>query len=149
MATIKQVMTLLGQQGIDDDTRHEMVYNFTAGRTSSIRDLTGKELEDFCNRLQNRVESADKEILMRQKRSVVLTIASRTGIKKPDSWTEFNRWMQNNSVLKKPLNEYSFDELDELTRQFRGLEANYKSSASKAGTKAWYHSTGIPQPSNN
>ena len=142
-------MTLLGQQGIDEETRHEMVYRFTGGRTTSIRDLTGKELEEFCNRLQNQVTSADMEILMRQKRSTVLTIATRTGIKEANSWSKFNHWMENSSIFKKPLNQYSFEDLDQLIRQFRGLEANYKNSANKAGTKAWHHSTGIPRPSDN
>jgi hypothetical protein len=147
MATIRQAMTLLGQQGIDDETRHEMIYRFTGGRTTSIRDLSTKELEQFCNRLQEK--TADREILMRQKRSVVLTLATRTGIKEPDSWTNFNRWMLNSSKYKKALTEYDFEELDELTAQFRGLESNYKKSADKAGTKAWHHKTGIPRPSEN
>lgn len=149
MATIKQVMTLLGQQGIKDETRHEMVYEFTNGRTTSIADLSPRELQQFCDRLQQKCNSADQEILMRQKRSVVLTIATRTGIKEADSWSKFNLWMNNSSIFKKPLNSYSFEELDQLIRQFRGLESNFKSSAAKAGTKAWHQKTGIPRPSEN
>lgn len=149
MATLRQVMTLLGQQKIDEDTRHEMVYTFTGGRTTSVTDLSPQELQEFCNRLQNKVNSGDLEILMRQKRSTVLTIATRTGIKEPDSWSKFNLWMNNSSVFKKSLNLYNFDELDQLIRQFRGLESNYKQSAAKPGTKAWHHNTGIPRPSEN
>ena len=79
------------------------------------------------------------QMTLRDKRSIVLTIATRTGIKDADSWEKFNRWMLNNSVLKKELHKYKLDELDKLIKQFRGLEANYRKSAEKTGTKAWMH----------
>jgi hypothetical protein len=91
----------------------------------------------------------EKEILMRNKRSTVLAIATRTGIKKPDTWEEFNTWMKSKSVLKKDLHRYDFDELDQLIRQFRALERNYEASSGKTGTKAWYHKNGLPQASFN
>ena len=75
------------------------------------------------------------EMNLRDKRSIVLIIATRTGIKDADSWEKFNRWMLNNSVLKKELHKYKLDELDKLIKQFRGLEANYRKSAEKTGTK--------------
>ncbi|NLN33847.1 MAG: hypothetical protein GX159_09685 [Flavobacteriaceae bacterium] len=93
--------------------------------------------------------SPEVEILMRNKRSTVLTIATRTGIKKPDTWDEFNNWMKTKSVHKKDLHRYSSDELDDLIRQFRALESNFKKSAEKVGTKAWYQKTGLPQASFN
>jgi len=75
----------------------------------------------------------------REKQSIILTIATRTGIKEPDSWTKFNEWMLNSSVQKKELHKYNSDELDKLIKQFRGIESNYKKSAEKTGTKAWRH----------
>lgn len=68
-----------------------------------------------------------------------MTIATRTGIKELDSWKKFNQWMLNNSCLKKELHQYNLDELDQLIKQFRGLENNYNKSACKVGTKAWIH----------
>jgi hypothetical protein len=93
--------------------------------------------------------SAEMELIMKRKRSVILTLATHTGIKEPDSWTKFNNWMKNSSILKKELNAYEYDELDDLTKQFQALKANYENSAEKMGTKAWHHSTGIPKPSTN
>jgi len=93
--------------------------------------------------------SAEMELIMKRKRSIILTIATKTGIKEADSWTKFNNWMKNSSIYKKELHAYDFDELDELTKQFRGLEANYKNSSEKVGTKAWHHATGIPKASSN
>ena len=93
--------------------------------------------------------SAEMELIMKRKRSVILTLATHTGIKEPDSWTAFNNWMLHSSIHKKALNAYEYDELDDLTKQFQALKANYENSAEKMGTKAWHHSTGIPKPSSN
>ncbi|MDP2061330.1 MAG: hypothetical protein U1C58_06180 [Flavobacteriaceae bacterium] len=144
MATIKQLMTLLGRAGIREEARREMIYNFTGGRTQSARDLNTKELLSLCNKLQANQQQDQIELIMRRKRSVVLTIATRTGIKEPNGWSKFNLWMKNRSIFKKELHNYDFDELDQLVRQFRGLEANFNRSAEKPGTKAWHQATGIP-----
>lgn len=93
--------------------------------------------------------SAEMELIMKRKRSIILTLATHTGIKEADSWTKFNNWMLNSSIHKKALNAYGYDELDELTKQFQALKANYENSAEKMGTKAWHHATGIPKPSSN
>ncbi len=149
MATIKQVMTLLGKAGIKEELKKEMVYNFTNGRTQSVRELNARELNLLYNQINTKTQSADMELALRRKRSVVLTLATETGIKAPDNWTRFNGWMHKSSVLKKELHAYDYDELDVLIRQFRGLKANYDHSAAKTGTKAWHHATGIPTISNN
>lgn len=93
--------------------------------------------------------SAEMELIMKRKRSVILTLATYTGIKEPDSWIKFNNWMINSSIHKKALNGYEYEELDDLTKQFQALKANYEHSAEKTGTKAWHHATGIPKPSTN
>lgn len=93
--------------------------------------------------------SAEMELIMKRKRSVILTLATYTGIKESDSWTKFNNWMINSSIHKKALNGYEYEELDDLTKQFQALKANYEHSAEKTGTKAWHHATGIPKPSTN
>ena len=93
--------------------------------------------------------SAEMELIMKRKRSVILTLATHTGIKEPDSWVKFNSWMKNSSIHKKALNAYEYDELDDLTKQFQALKANYENSAEKTGTKAWHHATGIPKPCSN
>jgi hypothetical protein len=116
-------------------------------------------VENYLNNKKRVIETAKKEssqslsvemeLIMKRKRSVILTLATHTGIKEPDSWVKFNNWMKNSSILKKELNAYEYDELDNLTKQFQALKANYENSAEKMGTKAWHHSTGIPKPSSN
>lgn len=93
--------------------------------------------------------SAEMELIMKRKRSVILTLATHTGIKEADRWTKFNDWMKNSSIHKKALNAYDYHELDDLTKQFQALKANYENSAKKVGNKAWHHATGIPKTSSN
>lgn len=149
MASIKQAMTLFSKAGIKEDLRRQMLFSLTSGRTTSMRDLSQKELGMLCNKLNNTNSQSQQELVMRRKRSVVLKLATSTGIKAIDSWDRFNAWMLKSSVLKKPLKDYNYDELEQLLRQFRGIESNYNKSANKAGTKAWYHATGIQKPSAN
>lgn len=54
MATIKKLQTLFSQKGMNTDERHEVIFNFTGGRTESSRELTPQELETLCNALQGK-----------------------------------------------------------------------------------------------
>ncbi|AXG70458.1 hypothetical protein KORDIASMS9_02698 [Kordia sp. SMS9] len=154
MATHKKLMTLLSKRNIDEKKRHELVYAFTNGRTKSTKDLIQKEINDLCWKLENEFQfytyiDPYLEAFKKKKRSVVLAIASEVGIKEPNSWSSFNSFMKKSSVHKKALSKYDLEQLDDLIRQFKAIENNYKKSAKKSGTKAWSHSLGLPQISSN
>ena len=140
----------LQKAGYDID-RAELVSGLTKGRTGSLRALTHIEYTELINQMRKlsaNIEAHDiavLEIERKRKCSQVLAIATRTGLKDPNDWRKFNAFMKERSILKKPLNRYKLSELDALVRQFRGIEANYKKSASKPGTAAWHHRHGFPQ----
>ena len=146
-------MTLLNRMGIDNEQRHELVYSWTNGRTSSTTKLTDDELINltwkFQNDFQARNSSAIIEGEKRKKRSTVLAIAQRCGIHTGTDFVKFNQFMLNKSVHKKELHKYNLEELDELIKQFRGLERNYSRSASTPGTKAYNHAHGFADMSAN
>lgn len=136
MSSHKKLMTLLGKAGVDDHQRHDLVYIWTQGRTSSTRDLTEDEIQDLCWKFENQfnpaaiVQSAvDSEI--RRKRSIVLKLASENGLKEVSGWEKFNAFMACRSIYKKSLNEYTVSELDDLIRQFRGINENNRRYPSK------------------
>jgi len=136
MSSHKKLMTLLGKAGIDDNQRHDLVYVWTQGRTSSTRDLTEDEIRDICWKFENQFNApvmvqgaVDNEI--RRKRSIVLKLATEQGLKEITGWERFNAFMAVRSVHKKALNEYTVRELDELIRQFRGIAENNKRYPSK------------------
>jgi galactokinase len=60
--------------------------------------------------------SAEMELVMKRKRSIVLTIATKTGIKEVNDFKRFNAWMKKSSVLKKDLHAYTYQELDDLIK---------------------------------
>lgn len=152
-------MALMSKAGINDGkSRHDLVRAWTGGRTESSRDLYEKEIDDLIWKIQNdfsfttnhaRTVSALEENALRQKRSTVLAIATRCDIHDVRDFKKFNNWMKKSSIHKKRLNSYTLDELDELIKQMHKLEANYKASAEKAGTKAWHHKYGVPEVSGN
>ena len=126
------------------------------GRTTDIDELTDQELEEvyriFFPTERNFAEQVfmlNYEKLLKEHRSIILSIATRIGLKEPDSWDKFNNWMLKSSIKKKKLNDYNLQELKELERQLRATESNYQASAEKAGNKAWYHKNKFPIPSKN
>lgn len=146
MATIKKLQTLFSKKGFTTDERHEVIYNYTNGRTSSSRELNSKELEDLCNALQGIKKSKTQLI------STCLSILESEGIHrpnepllevtekgaKPNPFGYLNRWMIKSSVYKKPLPFHSVSELEVLLRQLHKLADNNRKSAKKFGNKAYW-----------
>lgn len=154
----RRLMTLLSKAGFDDETRHQLVYTWTNGRTESTKELTVEELTDIVWKLENdktfsasprQTTNAMMLLAVKQKRSVVLAIAQRCGLHSGEDFEQFNSFMVNRSILKKRLNKYTFEELDQLIAQMHKLEANFKKSALKAYSKAWHKHHGIPETSKN
>ena len=126
------------------------------GRTTDIEELSDEELAEVYRilfpterNIAEQVVMLNYEKLLKEHRSIVLSIATRIGLKEPDSWDKFNNWMLKSSILKKKLNDYNLQEIKDLERQLRATESNYQASAEKAGNKAWYHKNKFPIPSKN
>ena len=126
------------------------------GRTTDIEELSDEELAEVYKiffpaerNIAEQVFLLNYEKLLKEHRSIVLSIATRIGLKEPDSWDKFNNWMLKSSILKKKLNDYNLQEIKDLERQLRATESNYQASAEKAGNKAWYHKNKFPIPSKN
>ena len=126
------------------------------GRTTDIEELSDEELAEVYRilfpterNIAEQVIMLNYEKLLKEHRSIVLSIATRIGLKEPDSWDKFNNWMLKSSILKKKLNDYNLQEIKDLERQLRATESNYQASAEKAGNKAWYHKNKFPIPSKN
>ncbi|MDY3525542.1 hypothetical protein PG310_07580 [Riemerella anatipestifer] len=147
MATIKKLQTLFSKKGFTTEERHEVIYNFTGGRTQSSRELNRQELIDLCNALEGIKKSKTKLI------STCLSILEVEGIHRPNEpileFTEkgarpnpfghLNRWMLERSVYKKPLAFHSVAELEVLLRQLHKLAENNKKASKKFGNKAYWH----------
>jgi hypothetical protein len=146
MATIKQLQTLFAKLGIAELQRHERINAWTSGRTKTSKELQADELQELCDSLKSEVNAQKQQLedAKRQRRSSILTIATRTGIKQPNDWDTFNHFMLHSSVVKKSLRLCSLEELEKVILQFRALEQNNARSAQKAGTKAFFNQFGMP-----
>lgn len=152
----RTLMTCLGKAGIDNETRHDLVSGWTNGRTTSSKLMTEAEMDTVIRNMTRTSQGINKDVAAlqlakRDKRAVVLAIAGRVGFF-PDgssNFDYFNGWMRAKSTLKKDLWKYSFDELDKLLIQFRGIEAHFEASAKVPGTKAWHMKNKIPLSSTN
>ncbi len=139
----RKLMTVLSQMGVDDDMRHDMIWRYTGGRTASSRELTQSELEHLISRLED-----DRENKVRRLRSTILEIATRTGIHDPNDWSKFNGFMLNRSVYKKPLPDYSYKELKDLLRQFKGIERSFARASKNPKNMSYWKKRGL-EPSKN
>lgn len=148
--SFRRLMALLNRAKINDDARHDLVYSWTRGRTASSRELTEAEIKDLIWKFENHFDAPAVTLYveseMKRRRSIVLNMATETGIKEPTDFESFNRFMATRSIYKKELHKYTLTELDELIKQFRGLERNFNDSATHPGTKAWYKANGMPVP---
>lgn len=125
-------------------------------RTTDIDELTDDELSEIYELFFPKQPTTEEQLfdaknkdLLKRRRSNILTIATRIGIKQPDSWDKFNKWMLSRSIYKKRLLDHDLEELKALEIQMRAAEVNYDRSALIPGTKAWYHKSKINPPSAN
>ncbi len=139
MATHKKLMTIFSRMGLDNDARRDLIFGYTNGRTESTKDLSQSEIDDLCDTYSDMAFGTNEKEELRQKRSIVLKIATSVGIHDTENWSKFNGFMLNRSVLKKPLKSYTLEEMDALIQQFRGIEKNYNSSSHRAFSKAWWN----------
>lgn len=146
----RHLMGLLTKAKINDDARHDLVYAWTNGRTSSSKDLSASEIRDLVWKFENHFDAPAVDMYIesesKKQRSIILKIATDTGIKDPHDFKTFNSFMKSHSILKKDLHRYTLGELYDLVKQFRGLQRNFARSAERPGTKAWYLERGISQP---
>ncbi len=110
-------------------TKEEAVYNFTGGRTNSVKELADVELLELTARLGGgRTYTPPKNHPQPDKRKMIgklLYYCHQMGWTKtnPQGKTvadvaALNRWMLEKAYLKKSIDAYTFAELPKLVSQF-------------------------------
>lgn len=135
MATIKQFHTLLSISGM---SKEDILNQYGV---QSSKELTQEELSDAVNKLN--IMLNNNEEYLRGLRSDVLTLATKLGIKKVDSWEEFNSWMLNRSTAKKPLPKCSVEELKMLLRQLYSWKSKQNKKKESDVAKKFINKYGI------
>ena len=68
-AQLKALHATFHRRGMDDDTRHGCIYNFTSGRTQSSKELTMREAQQLMEKL-NPMDDKARQIQMQEARNV-------------------------------------------------------------------------------
>nr|WP_067054106.1 hypothetical protein [Mucilaginibacter sp. L294] len=110
---------LISRLRLDPDTKEELIYTHTDGRTTSIRALYKHEAIKVIQSLTSG-ESAPQSPANKMRRKV-LSMAHELGWKIPDGKIDMERinaWCNKYGHVKRNLDKYTENELPELVTQF-------------------------------
>lgn len=128
-----QLHAIIGKLKIDKETKEELVYQFSGGRSKSSKDLLFDECQHLINYL-NAVQKGTTQLKARtsgavydacnQMRRKILSICHELQWEKADGkidWPRLNNYLNKYGYLHKPLNDYIYEELPKLVTQFENL----------------------------
>lgn len=99
-----------------------LVRQYTGGRTTSLREMSNDEYNAMCDGMLNTI--VDKELL-RKARSIALHLMQKMGIDTSD-WVRVNEYCQDPRIAGKLFAALTTDELTELIRKLRAIDAKNK-----------------------
>lgn len=124
---------LLDRLKIDEDTKKELVYQYTKERETSSAKMTWKECEnllDYLRKLDNQQAkpgAASVCVASDRMRKKILSICHDLNWRKDGKidWDHLNSWLKKSGYLHKGLNRYTKDELPKLVTQFVKMKEDY------------------------
>ncbi len=127
---------LLNELGVDSETKREMVFNYTNGRTTSTKELTIDECNELINSLEKVLfksqkqpprERADAHQKARRKIFILMYdcgfIDSRMTTKQKIAI--INRWIANKTKFGCEFNSLTLEELSKFATQLQAVKRNY------------------------
>ena len=104
--------------GDRDEVKESLVWQYTGGRTESLREMTRVEYERCCLGLERR--SGRREQL-RKERSATLKLMQRIGIDTTD-WARVNAFCLDRRIAGKEFARIGAEEHPDLRRKLRSIE---------------------------
>lgn len=114
-------------KGIDlDEHKEVLVSQFTAGRTSSLRDMTPAEYEEMCECLQTGKQlgetTAEYKERLRRARSAALNRMQRLGVDTADrTFAPVNEFCLDPRIAGKPFGLMTIEELQALVPKLEAI----------------------------
>ncbi len=108
---------------LGNDFKEDVVSQFTNGRTTSLREMTKKEYDTMCDKLEeatDRLLRTAKDV-QRQHRSKCLRLMQKIGIDTTD-WTRINAFCEDPRIAGKVFAKLSNDELEQLSVKLRSIQ---------------------------
>lgn len=127
---IKRLHVLYAQYHLDEDTRRNLIYELTDGRTSSTAGLTYAEAQYLAGYITGAAGATLDDKALKRQRSAVLLRLQKIGIDTTD-WNRVNAFLEDIRIAGKPFYKLDYEELTGLIPK---LEAILKKQTEKQMT---------------
>lgn len=104
--------------GDRDEVKKSLVWQYTDGRTDSLREMTRAEYDRCCSDLERKVGGQDE---LRKERSKTLRLMQQMGVDTTD-WGRVNLLCHDARIIGKDFYHITAEEHQELRRKLRGIE---------------------------
>ena len=98
---IKRLHVLYAQYHLDEDTRRNLIYELTDGRTSSTAGLTYAEAQYLAGYITGAAGTTLDDKALKRQRSAVLLRLQKIGIDTTD-WNKVNAFLEDIRIAGKP-----------------------------------------------
>lgn len=114
--TAIRAMSIIGDR---DDFKKQLVWQYTDGRTDSLREITRSEYDRMCDDLEQRNGYREE---LRKERSATLKLMQKAGIDTTD-WNRVNAFCHDPRIAGKEFARLTPDELGQLRRKIRAIDS--------------------------
>lgn len=104
--------------GDPDEAKRQLVLQYTAGRTDSLKEITRKEYEELCSTIEGMNGTRDE---LKRRRSIALKLMQELEVNTTD-WAQINDFCRHPRIAGKPFGQLSIDELMELATKLRSIK---------------------------
>lgn len=103
--------------------KESMVLQFTAGRTTSLREMTRAEFDEMCDAMQygSPEEQELRERKLKKARSAALLRLGRLGINTIDNWDGINAFTSSPKIAGKKFYDMTEPELQALVNKLESI----------------------------
>lgn len=117
---------------IETSERDSLIYHYTKGRTTSLKDVTIDEYKAMCTALSQNLNDKLSYEYLRKKRSSVLHKLQQIGLDTTD-WTRIDAYCKQPRIAGKRFCEMTAIELETLLVKLRIIE---RKASERKGTRA-------------
>lgn len=104
--------------GDRDDVKKSIVYQYTNGRTDSLREMSRTEYDKCCEDLERKTGQKDE---LRKERSATLKLMQKMGVDTTD-WNRVNLLCRDARIIGKDFYYITAEEHRDLRRKLRSIE---------------------------
>lgn len=117
--------------GDPEETKRQLVAQYTGGRTESLREIRPKEYTALCEAVERMNGDRDE---LKYRRSIVLKLLQELEVDTTD-WVQINDFCRHPRIAGREFGRLSIDDLMDLARKLRSIKR-----------KGWVRRSSWPEP---